>query len=235
MSSMGFSERLACRVAGQHRTAQRHVPAARGPGDPDADVRAWLRDCARAHPRWGHRRAYHDARGEGWVVYHKRMQRLWCEEGLRVPHRRRRTRAGTTTAPISAAVKPDDVWAQTSSSARPPIVARSRSCRSSMSTPARALAAWSRATSPRALTDEHDRIVATRETGPIVWRSDNGPEFACTAMADWAGARTGLWFIPPGKPWRNGYIESFNGRLRDEFRNINEFRFLDHALVVISD
>jgi IS30 family transposase len=46
-------------------------------------------------------------------------------------------------------------------------------------------------------------------------RCDNGPELACAALADWASQRTGLWFIPPGQPWRNGYIESFNGRLRD--------------------
>jgi len=51
---------------------------------------------------------------------------------------------------------------------------------------------------------------------PAVLRCDNGPEFACAAVADWAGERVGLHFIPPGQPWRNGYIESFNSRVRDE-------------------
>ena len=54
-------------------------------------------------------------------------------------------------------------------------------------------------------------------------------------MADWADQRVGLWFIPPGEPWRNGYIESFNGRLRDECLNINIFWSLAHARVVIGD
>ncbi len=66
-------------------------------------------------------------------------------------------------------------------------------------------------------------------------RCHNGPELACTAMADWAGERTGLAFIPPGQPWRNGYIESFNGRLRDECLNISLFWSLAHARVTISD
>ena len=54
------------------------------------------------------------------------------------------------------------------------------------------------------LTQELDRITAVRGTRPIVLRSDNGPEFACQAMSDWAGQRSRLWFIPPGQPWKNG-------------------------------
>ncbi len=50
-------------------------------------------------------------------------------------------------------------------------------------------------------------------------RCDNGPELACAAMADRAGERLGLAFIPPGEPWRNGYVESFNSRVRDEWIN----------------
>jgi transposase InsO family protein len=57
-----------------------------------------LREHAKAHPRRGFRRAYHDARGEGWTVNHKKVQRLWREEGLRVPQRRRRKRVGISTA-----------------------------------------------------------------------------------------------------------------------------------------
>ena len=66
-------------------------------------------------------------------------------------------------------------------------------------------------------------------------RCDNGPELACAAMADWAGDRVGLCFIPPGEPWRNGYVESFNSRIRDECLNINVFWSLAQARVVISD
>jgi hypothetical protein len=61
------------------------------------------------------------------------------------------------------------------------------------------------------------------------------PELACQAMADWAGGRGGLWFIPPGQPWRNGYVESCNSRIRDEWLNSNSFWSLAQARVVISD
>ncbi|GAB2479580.1 hypothetical protein GCM10027030_12180 [Luteococcus sediminum] len=63
----------------------------------------------------------------------------------------------------------------------------------------------------------------------------DGPEFISDAMADWAGTRTGLFYIPPGSPWHNGYVESFNSRLRDECLNINSFYSLLHAQVVIGD
>lgn len=58
---------------------------------------------------------------------------------------------------------------------------------------------------------------------PAALLCDNGPELACDAMADWAGERVGLSFIPPGEPWRNGYVESFNGPVRSECLNINIF------------
>ena len=64
-------------------------------------------------------------------------------------------------------------------------------------------------------------------------RCDNGPELACSVMADRAGERVGLAFIPPGQPWRNGYIESFNGRLRDECLNEHWFTSLPHAQAII--
>ena len=66
-----------------------------------------------------------------------------------------------------------------------------------------------------ALIDELDRLALTRGY-PAVLRCDNGPELACEAMADWAGEHVVLSFIPPGEPWRNGYVESFNGRVRDD-------------------
>jgi putative transposase len=85
----------------------------------------------------------------------------------------------------------------------------------------------------RHLIDELDRLAVDRGY-PAVLRCDNGPELACAAMADWAG-ELGLHFIPPGQPWRNGYIESFNSRVRDECLNISMFLSLAQARVVISD
>ncbi|MDT5015785.1 MAG: putative transposase [Mycobacterium sp.] len=92
----------------------------------------------------------------------------------------------------------------------------------------------------RSITGEHliaelDRLAAQRGIYPAVLRCDNGPELACSAMAGWAASQVGLYFIPPGEPWRNGYVESFNSRIRDECPNINIFWSLAQARVVISD
>lgn len=109
---LGVSERFACRVTGQHRATQRHEAVATTPDDPDTALRSWLRQYANDHPRRGFRPAYHDARAEGWIVNHKKIQRLWREEGLRVPQRRRRKRHGTSTAPDSVVAQaPNRVWA----------------------------------------------------------------------------------------------------------------------------
>ena len=106
---MGVSERFACRVTGQSRTAQRRPPAASTTDDPDAARRGWLRAWATNHPRRGFRDACHDARGESWHVNHKKIQRLWREEGLRVPQKRRRKRLGTSTTPNLPVATGDDL------------------------------------------------------------------------------------------------------------------------------
>ena len=203
---LGVSERFACRVTGQHRATQRHKPASTTPEDPDAALRAWLRDYAKDHPRRGFRAAYHDARAEGWIVNHKKIQRLWREEGLRVPQRRRRKRHGTSTAPPTVtADAPNRVWAvdfqfDVTTDGRPiKIVSivdeHTRECLGGMV--------------ERSITGEHligelDRLAAERGTFPAVLRCDNGPELACAAMADWAAGQVGLHFIPPGEPLLTG-------------------------------
>jgi len=108
---LGLSERRACRIAGQRRSTQRYEPRR---VDRDDGLRERLRKLARAHPRWGYRRAWARLREEGWELNCKKVQRLWREEGLRVPARRRkRQRLGTSTAPAGRlhAERPDHVWA----------------------------------------------------------------------------------------------------------------------------
>tara|TARA_R100001126_G_C4847035_1_gene159998 strand:+ start:291 stop:1109 length:819 start_codon:yes stop_codon:yes gene_type:complete len=232
---MRVSERMACRLAGLSRSAYRRTLKADIVADPDAALREWLRTYAKKHPRWGYRRAYHDARGEGWVVNHKKIQRLWREEGLRVPQRRRRKRVGSSTADAPKACAPNVVWAidfqfDVDESGRPIKIAsivdeHTRVCLGGL---------VERSITADRLTDHLEDLVALHGP-PAVLRSDNGPEFISLAIADWAGTRTGLFYIPPGSPWLNGYVESFNSRIRDECLNINSFYSLLHARVVISD
>jgi hypothetical protein len=101
---MQVSERFACRVTGQHRTTQRHRRASETLADRDAALRAWLRQWAKQHPRF--RRAYHAARAEGWVVNHKRLQRLWREEGLRVPPRQIECGRWTFNSTLEISIQP---------------------------------------------------------------------------------------------------------------------------------
>ncbi|WP_156960854.1 IS3-like element ISAar43 family transposase [Kocuria marina] len=229
------SERMACRLAGLSRSAYRRPLQGETTADPDLALRDWLRAYAKKHPRWGYRRAYHDARGEGWVVNHKKIQRLWREEGLRVPQRRRRKRVGSSTVDAPAAVAPNLVWAvdfqfDADEQGRPIKICsivdeHTRECIGGL---------VERSITADRLTAHLEDLVAVRGA-PAVLRSDNGPEFISDAMADWAGTRTGLFYIPPGSPWHNGYVESFNSRLPDECLNINSFYSLLHAQVVIGD
>ncbi|WP_454171350.1 IS3-like element ISAar43 family transposase [Microbacterium maritypicum] len=229
------SERMACRLAGLSRSAYRRPLQGETTADPDLALRDWLRAYAKKHPRWGYRRAYHDARGEGWVVNHKKIQRLWREEGLRVPQRRRRKRVGSSTVDAPAAVAPNLVWAvdfqfDADEQGRPIKICsivdeHTRECIGGL---------VERSITADRLTAHLEDLVAVRGA-PAVLRSDNGPEFISDAMADWAGTRTGLSYIPPGSPWHNGYVESFNSRIRDECLNINSFYSLLHAQVIIGD
>ncbi len=122
---LALSERRACRITGQHRSTQRHQP--RRGGDRDEALRARLRKLSAEHPRWGYRLAWGAVREEGWVVNRKKIQRLWREEGLRVPQRKRkRQRLGTSTTPLHGCARsgPTTSGRWTSSSTRPSTGAR---------------------------------------------------------------------------------------------------------------
>ncbi|MCV7532441.1 IS3 family transposase [Micrococcus luteus] len=229
------SERMACRLVGLSRSAYRRPLKGDTVADPDRALRKWLRAWAKDHPRYGYRRAYHDARAEGWVVNHKKIQRLWRDEGLRVPQRRRRKRVGSSTVDAPTADAPNVVWAvdfqfDADEHGRPIKICsivdeHTRECIGGL---------VERSITADRLTAHLEDLVAARGA-PAVLRSDNGPEFISEAMADWAGTRTGLSYIPPGSPWRNGYVESFNSRICDECLNINSFYSLLHAQVIIGD
>ncbi|MCW4352588.1 IS3 family transposase [Hoyosella sp. YIM 151337] len=233
---LGCSQRFACLVVGQHRSTQRKPPAQATPADPDSGVREWLRDWAKSHPRKGYRRAWAALRAEGMVINRKKVHRLWREEGLRVPQRRRRKRTGTTTAPISEASAPNDVWAidfqfDTTADGRTFKIASmvDEHTRESL------LNIVDRSITADDLIVALTAVIARRGTAPTVLRCDNGPELISRALNNFCEGRIGIDYIPPGSPWRNGYIESFNNRLRDECLNLNVFRSILEARVVISD
>lgn len=112
--------------------------------------------------------------------------------------------------------RPPRTWCgrSISSSTPPPTAARSRfSLGPREHTPVRPRRLVRRSITAEVLAAELNRIVATRGAAPAVLRLDNGPEMIGAALAEWAGTRTGMLFIPPGEPWKNPFIESFNSRL----------------------
>jgi putative transposase len=232
----GVSERRGCRVVGQNRATQRNAPPA--PSDDEMALRAWLRAFALSRPRWGWRRAAVTARCEGWRVNNKRIQRLWRAEGLKVPYRKRKKplRGNGVVMGAMSPIRPNVLWAldfqfdQTSNAKTLKLLnvidEFTREC------PAIQVA---RNIDADAVVTCLERIAAVRGA-PIYLRFDNGPEFIANAVADWCrfnGAAT--VFIDPGSPWQNAWIESFNGRLRDEFLNGHRFDSLLEAQVLIED
>jgi putative transposase len=107
----GVSERRACRVVGQPRATQRLAPPV--PSDDELALRAWLRAFSVKRPRWGWRRAAIAARREGWRVNDKRIHRLWRDEGLRVPYkkRKRRLRGTGVVSGAMSPIRPNVLWA----------------------------------------------------------------------------------------------------------------------------
>ena len=229
----GVSERFACRVVGQHRSTQRK---ARVPQPiEDAELRGWLREIAKEHPRWGYKIAARLVRREGWKVNRKRVQRLWREEGLkRPPQGRKRRRVRLDTTERMTALWPNHVWAidfefdETTDQRRLKLANIIDEC----TREALAMRVGRHCTAEDLIT-ELERLVVTYGA-PSSLRCDNGPELIADALREWSRfRRIGISYIEPGSPWENPYVESFNGRVRDELLNIEEFGSLLEAQVVV--
>ena len=111
LARFGVSQRRACNVVGIHRSTMRLAPPP--VSDDEAELRAWLRKFSTNRPRWGWRRAAKMARRAGWRVNNKRVRRLWRDEGLRVPQRRRKKRLTGIGVQVGAMtpIRPNVVWA----------------------------------------------------------------------------------------------------------------------------
>ena len=172
-----------------------------------------LRAFSRERPRWGYRQAHQHLLEQGWSINRKRVQRLWREEGLRVPQKRRkRLRRGESTVPGDRlrAQRPDHVWAF---DFQFDVTDDGRAVKllyvvDEFTREALAMEAERRIDGDKVV-DVLDRIVAERGTHPEFVRCDNGPEMTSNALRDWCRfSRTGAAFIEPGSPWENPFVES---------------------------
>ncbi|MEA2086383.1 MAG: IS3 family transposase [Chloroflexota bacterium] len=232
VKQMGSSQRRACVVVGLSRSLVRYIARRRRD---EAKLIKKIHELAIRHSRYGYRRITVLLRREGFKVNRKRVHRIWKSEGLGLPQRRpKRRRMGSVGEIINKAEYPNHVWSydfvedRTERGGKLRILAiideYTREClaiRIAASIPASAVVGvleW---------------LFLTRGV-PKFLRSDNGPEFVAKAVCRWLKeSGCSSLFIKPGSPWENGYIESFNDKLRDECLNREIFRNGKEAQTIV--
>lgn len=224
------SQRRACQIIGTDRATIRYRSRRRD----DGAVRVRLRELAAERRRFGYRRLHVLLRLEGYVVNRKKTQRLYREEGLVVRRRRGRRRAVGVRAPLAVAALPNERWSldfvhdQLASGRRFRILNvvddATRECLAAIP---------DTSISGKRVARELDAIVARRGRPKLIV-SDNGTELTSNAILAWTGATNVGWhYIAAGKPTQNAFVESFNGRMRDELLNETLFFDLAHARTAI--
>jgi len=194
-------------------------------------LRTRLRELAELRRRFGYKRLHVLRRREGWLVNHKRVYRIYLEEKLSVRKRRNHRRlASCGREPRLTASQANQIWSMDFVSDGLVSGRRLRTLNIVDEYTREALAIEVDTSLPglRVVRTLEQLLASGRKPREIV--VDNGPEFAGKALDQWAHEQgVQLRFITPGRPSENGYIESFNGRLRDECLNENWFMNLTHA------
>jgi putative transposase len=232
--ALRVSERRICKALGQPRSSQRYEGKTR---DDEEALTGRTIELATRYGRYGYRKVTAMLKDEGWRVNHKRVERIWRREGLRVPSKQPKRGRLWLNDGSCIRLRPEygnHVWSYDF------VCERTRDGRQM-----------------RLLTiiDEYTReclaievarrlssreVIATlaklfiRKGVPEHIRSDNGPEFTAKVVRGWLerlGVKT--LFIEPGSPWENGYIESFNGKLRYEHLNCEIFYTVKEAQVLV--
>ena len=228
------SERRACRVLRQPRATQRYAPIER---DDEGPLTRRIIELASAYGRYGYRRITALLRLDAWRVNHKRVERIWRQQGLKVPKRQPKRGRLWLNDGSCVRLRPehkDHVWAYDFVQDRTADGKRIRMLTIVDEFTRECLAIdVARSLKSDDVLEQLAWLMATRGV-PGHIRSDNGSEFTAKAVRKWlqnVGVRT--LFIEPGSPWENGYIESFNGKLGDELLKRERFDTLKEAKVLI--
>ena len=230
-----MSERRVCLVLGQHRSTQRRVPAGR---DDEERLIADVTDLARQYGRYGYRKIAELFRSTaGWIVNDKRVERVWRREGLKVPAKqpkRGRLWLNDGSCVRLRAEHRNHVWSYDFVEDRTHDGRKYRMLNVIDEFTHKCLAIRvERSLKSADVIDLLSDLFILRGA-PCHVRSDNGPEFVAKAVQKWigaVGAKTA--YIMPGSPWENGFIESFNARLRDELLDGEIFYSLAEAKIII--
>jgi putative transposase len=220
------SQRRSCGLLGLWRSSCRY----RSVRPDDVEIRGKLSELAGRHVRWGYRTLETILRRDGTVVNHKRVWRLYKEEGLRLPRKRPRRGPRPRAQKLEAAQGINDRWSIDFVSDALATGRRFR-CLTIVDDGTRQAPdiVVDRSMSGVPVARELDRLGAERGL-PKTLVTDNGPEFTSKAMILWARDRgVDLHFIDPGKPTQNAFVESFNGKFRDQCLNLHWFKSIDDA------
>jgi transposase InsO family protein len=230
MGTRGLSERRCLAVLAMSASSLRYEPRP----DQNVALRARIAALAQRHRRYGAPMIYLKLRQAGELVNHKRVERLYGLEKLHIRRRRRKRIPVTDRQPRVRPDAPNEIWSMDFVFDR---IASGR--------PIKNLVIVDDATQESvAIVSEHtiggDHLIrilhkiCSQRGKPSMIRTDNGPEFTGKSMLTWAHRQgISLWLIEPGKPNQNAYVESLNGRFRDECLNEHWFTSIEHARTVI--
>ena len=234
VAELGVPERRACRVLGQHRSTQRRPPSR---PDDEAALIADVVALAGRYGRYGYRRVTALLREAGWAVNRKRVERIWRQEGLKVPAKQ--PKKGRLWLHDGSCVRlrpahPNHVWSYDFVEDRTHDGRKYRMLNvlDEFTRECLAIRVARKLNSVEVKEVLKDQFIQRGVPGHV--RSDNGPEFVAKAVRAWiaaVGAKAA--YIEPGSPWENGFVESFNARLRDELLDGEIFYGLREAQVVI--
>lgn len=234
MQRYGISERHACSALGVHRSSIRR--SQKVPDDAEVLTQDIVR-LATSYGRYGYRRITALLHSEGWKVNHKRVERIWREQGLRVPQKqpkRKRLYLNNGSCIRLRPLYPHHVWSYDFVADR---LSSGRSIRMLTVIDEYTRKCLRIQVDYQLKSDDVLDVISTlflTEGIPEYIRSDNGSEFTTKILQNWLkklGVKTA--YIEPGSPWENGFNERFNGSLRDECLNLEYFHTLQEARVII--
>jgi len=229
-----LAERRACGLASVSRSTVRYQHRRSG----DEELKERLREAAGERRRFGYRRLHVMLQRKGYAVNHKRIYRLYREEGLSVRKRKRKRVSRAERMRLEAPYGPNQIWCLDFVSdwlAQGRKTIRMLTIEDAFHRECLAIEVDTSLSGVR-VASVLDRLTEERAAIPDVIVLDNGPELTSKALDQWAYERgVRLHFIDPGKPQQNGFIESFNGRFRDECLNEHWFLSLADARGIIED
>ncbi len=236
LKTLKISEKRACRVLGQIRSTQRQISHLTSE---EENLTVQIIGLAARYGRYGYRRITALLKQQGWKVNHKRVERIWRREGLKVPKKQPKRGRLWLNDGSCIRLRPeykDHVWSYDLMMART-IEGRAFRILTIIDEYTReclAILTQRRITSGDVIEQLFYLFIFRGTPGYI--RSDNGPKFTAKAVRRWLNdMEVTTLFIEPGSPWKNGYIESFNGKLRDELLNREIFTTLTEAKILIEE